>query len=157
MDEIRSANTCESCAKRRISLAEILGDCLTRQYEIIQKVQPGAQVYVWSDMLDPHHNCHADYMRCRGDFTGVWDLIPKELIISCWYFKIREDSMKFFNEKGFRTQAAAYYDKDDEPNWNAWLETCAQTPECTGIMYTTWQKKFKLLVPFANDVKKHKN
>ena len=149
MDEIRSANTCEACAKRGISLAEILGDCLTRQYGIIQNVQPGAQVYVWSDMLDPHHNCHAEYMRCRGDFTGVWNLIPKELIISCWYHKIREESMKFFSEKGFRTQAAAYYDVDSLDTSREWLETCSQTPNCTGIMYTTWRKKYALMKDFG--------
>jgi len=149
MDEIRSANTCESCEKRGISLAEILGGCLTRQYEIIQKVQPGAQVYVWSDMLDPHHNCRADYMRCRGDFTGVWEHIPKELIISCWYHKIREKSMSFFSEKGFRTQAAAYYDVDSLDTSREWLETCELTPNCTGIMYTTWRKKYELMKDFG--------
>ncbi len=154
MDEIRAAGTCKACQKRNVSLGEILGDCLTKQYRIIQKYQPGAEVYVWSDMLDPKHNCRADYYACRGDFTGVWDHIPRELIISCWYYDVREDSMKFFSEKGFRVQAAAYYDKDDAPNWNGWLETCRKTPGCTGIMYATWQKKYDLLAPFAQDLKK---
>lgn len=153
MDEIRAAGSCQACQERGLTLGEILGDCITKQYEIIQEVHPGAEVYIWSDMLDPQHNCHADYYACDGDFTGVWNHIPKQLIISCWYFKIREESMKFFSDKGFRTQAASYYDKDDEPNWHGWLETCGRTTGCTGIMYTTWQKKYDLLVPFAQALK----
>ncbi|MDO4575483.1 MAG: hypothetical protein Q4D98_09765 [Planctomycetia bacterium] len=149
MDEIRAGGSCQACKKRGLTLGEILGDCITKQYEIIQRVHPKAEVYLWSDMLDPMHNCHADYYACDGDFTGVCDHIPRQLIISCWYFKIREESMKYFSEKGFRTQAAAYYDKDDAPNWNGWLETCDRTPGCVGIMYTTWRKKYDLLVPFA--------
>ena len=104
-------------------------------------------------MLDPKHNCHADYMACKGDFTGVWDFIPKELIISCWYHKIREESMKFFSEHGFRTQAAAYYDVDTLDTSREWLETCRHTKGCTGIMYTTWQHKYALLIPFAEMLK----
>lgn len=149
MDEIRAANSCEACRKRNLPLSEILGDCITRQYQIIQKVQPGAQVYIWSDMLDPNHNCHAEYMLCQGDFTGVWDCIPKELIISCWYHKKREESMKFFSEKGFRTQGAAYYDVDSLDSSKEWLETCSRTPGCTGIMYTTWRQKYELMRGFG--------
>ncbi|MDO4584580.1 MAG: carbohydrate binding domain-containing protein [Planctomycetia bacterium] len=153
MDEIRAGGNCQACKERGLTLGEILGDCITKQYNIIQNVHPGAEVYIWSDMLDPLHNCRAGYYACEGDFTGVCDHIPKELIISCWYFKIREESMKYFADKGFRTQAAAYYDKDVDPNWNDWLETCDRTPGCTGIMYTTWQRKYDLLVPFAKALK----
>ncbi len=155
MDEIRAANTCKACENRKMTLAQILGDCITRQYEIIQKVQPGAEVYIWSDMLDPKHNCHKDYMACRGDFTGVWDLIPKEIIISCWYHKIREESFAFFSEHGFRTQAAAYYDVDSLDTSREWLELCRRTPKCTGIMYTTWRHKYELLDDFARMLKEN--
>ncbi|MDO4569626.1 MAG: hypothetical protein Q4D38_04515 [Planctomycetia bacterium] len=149
MDEIRAANTCKACEDRNEPLGNILGECITRQYEIIQKVRPGAQVYIWSDMLDPNHNCHADYMRCRGDFSGVWDRIPKELIISCWYHKKREESMAFFSQHGFRTQAAAYYDVDTLETSREWLDVCRRTPNCTGIMYTTWRHRYELLKDFG--------
>lgn len=152
MDEIRSGGNCEACKKRGLTLGEILGDCITRQYEIIQNVHPNADVYIWSDMLDPLHNCHANYYGCDGDFTGVCDHIPKSVIISCWHFKIREESMKYFSDHGFRTQAAAYYDSDATPNWPGWLSTCSRTPGCTGIMYTTWQKKYRLLPEFSRSL-----
>lgn len=149
MDEIRAANTCAACEKSNLTLDKILGRCITKQYRTIQKVQPGAEVYIWSDMLDPNHNCHADYIKCRGDFTGVWKWIPKELIISCWYYEKREESMKFFSDLGFRTQAAAYYDVDTLDSSRDWLDVCRRTPNCTGIMYTTWNHKYALMEGFA--------
>lgn len=149
MDEIRCAGTCRACHERNISLAAILGDCITKQYEIIQRATPGADVYIWSDMLDPNHNAHSNYYSCDGDYTGVWEMVPKELIISCWYHKIREKSMKFFSDLGFRTQAAAYYDADTLDGCADWLKTCRETPRCTGIMYTTWRHRYGLLEDFG--------
>ena len=153
MDEIRAANTCKACEEHGLPLNELLGECITKQFNTLRAATPGCEVYIWSDMLDPKHNCHADYMACKGDFTGVWDFIPKELIISCWYHKIREESMKFFSEHGFRTQAAAYYDVDTLDTSREWLETCRHTKGCTGIMYTTWRHKYELLIPFAEMLK----
>ena len=130
-------------------MAHQLGACLTRQRAIIKAVRPDARIYVWSDMLDPAHNAHDNYFACKGTFAGSWDLIPKDLVISCWYGKKRDISMPFFAERGFRTQAAAYYDADDLDNCRAWLETCRRTPNCTGIMYTSWRNKYRLLAPFG--------
>ncbi len=149
MDEIRCAGTCQACRARGISLAAILGDCVTKQRDIVKSVCPDAEVYIWSDMLDPNHNAHDNYFVCHGDYTGVWDLIPKDLIISCWYYEKREESMKFFSERGFRTQAAAYYDTDDLVNCEDWFDVYKRTPGCTGIMYTTWRNKYDLMEDFG--------
>ncbi len=153
MDEIRAAGSCQTCKKRGISLAAILGDCITKQYQIIKEVSPDATVYIWSDMIDPNHNCHNNYYLCEGDYTGAWDLIPKDIVVSCWYHGKREASMKFFSEKGFRTQGAAYYDTDTIDSCADWLETCNHTKNCTGIMYTTWQSKYALLPAFGDLVR----
>ena len=149
MDEIRCAGTCKACKERGISLAAILADCIAKQREIIKKARPDADVYIWSDMLDPNHNAHADYYACEGDYSGVWDLVPKDLIVSCWWYEMREKSMAFFSERGFKTQGAAYYDTDDLEGCADWFELCKRTPGCVGIMYTTWQKKYELLEGFG--------
>ena len=154
MDEIRAGGTCPLCQARGLDMAHQLGECLTRQRDIIRAVRPDAQIYVWSDMLDPAHNAHDNYYACKGTFEGAWDLIPKDLVISCWYGKKRDISMPFFAERGFRTQAAAYYDADDLDGCRGWLETCKRTPRCTGIMYTSWRNKYKLLAPFGELVRK---
>ena len=149
MDEIRAGGTCPLCLARGLDMAHQLGECLTRQREIIKSVRPDAQIYVWSDMIDPAHNAHDNYFACRGTFEDAWKLVPKDFVISCWHGKKHDVSMPFFAERGFRTQAAAYYDADDLEGCRAWLETCRRTPGCTGIMYTTWSNKYKLLAPFG--------
>jgi hypothetical protein len=153
MDEIRAGGSCEACKARKMTMGEILGDCITKQMQIIREVNPKAKVYIWSDMLDPNHNAHGDYYLVDGDFTGSWEHVPEDLIICCWYFKMREKSMKFFSELGFETQAGAYYDGDTLENIEGWIETCNHTPRCRGIMYTTWRNKYKLLPAFGDEVR----
>jgi hypothetical protein len=153
MDEIRAGGTCAACEARNLSMAEILADCIAKQRQIIKNIRPDADVYIWSDMLDPAHNAVENYMLCKGSYVGVWDLIPKDLIISCWYGQKRDISMPFFAQRGFKTQAAAYYDTDNIDGCRSWLDVCNQTPNCTGIMYTTWQNKYELLPAFGDLLK----
>ena len=150
MDEIRAGGACEACKKRKMTMAQILGDCITKQVGIIRKVNPQAEVFIWSDMLDPNHNAHADYYLVDGDFTGSWNYIPKDLIIVCWYYDKRNESLKFFSSLGFKTLAGAYYDGDTLGNPKGWLEALDRTPDACGIMYTTWQNKYQLLAPFGD-------
>ncbi|MBT3290583.1 MAG: hypothetical protein HN380_24780, partial [Victivallales bacterium] len=46
--------------------------------------------------------------------------------------------------------AGAYYDADDLENVKGWIKTVDQTPKCRGIMYTSWQRKYKLLPAFGD-------
>ncbi|MDD5521175.1 MAG: hypothetical protein PHI84_10190 [Kiritimatiellae bacterium] len=154
MDEIRAGGSCAACKARNQSMGEILGDCITKQIKIIREVKPAAKVYIWSDMLDPNHNAHGNYYLVDGDFTNSWNHVPKDLIICCWYFKMREPSMQFFSGLGFETLAGAYYDGDTMDNINGWIKTVNETPKCQGIMYTTWQNKYKLLPDFGDAVVK---
>jgi hypothetical protein len=150
MDEIRAGGSCEACKKRNMTMAQILGDCITRQVQIIRDVNPVAEILVWSDMLDPNHNAHADYYLVDGDFTGSWNYVPKDLVIVCWYYEKRAESLAFFSSLGFRTMAGAYYDGDTLDNPNGWLDALEGTPGASGIMYTTWRNKYDLLAPFGN-------
>ena len=60
MDEVRAGGSCEACKRRKMTMGEILGDCITRQVRLLRRVHPEAEVFCWSDMLDPHHNAHGD-------------------------------------------------------------------------------------------------
>lgn len=150
MDEIRFAGTCKACQNRNMSLAQILGDCITKQYNAIKKVNPNAAVYIWNDMLDPALNGKKNYMNCVGDYANAVDYIPKGIVITCWERRHIQESMEYFSQKGFATQAAAYYDVDNLDNCREWLMQCNKTPKCTGIMYTTWRNKYELLEGFAD-------
>ncbi len=149
MDEIRAGGACEACRKRTMTMGQILGDCITKQVKIIRNVNPNAEVLIWSDMLDPNHNAHDNYYLVDGDFTNSWNYVPKDLIIVCWYYRKRNESLKFFSSLDFRTLAGAYYDGDTLDNPRGWLEALDQTPKACGIMYTTWRNKYELLAPFG--------
>ena len=150
MDEIRNGGGCKSCRDRGISMAEILGDCFTKQYKIFKSIDPEIEVITWSDMLDPAHNARNNYYGVVGDFTGSWKYVPKDIVMMCWHHKIRNKSLAFFEEKGFATMGAAYYDAADLTGSHQWLEILRQTPKSKGIMYTTWQKKYDLLPDFGD-------
>lgn len=153
MDEIRAGGSCQACRQRHMTMAQILGDCITKQTAMLRRVNPKAEVFCWSDMLDPNHNAHGDYYLVEGDFTGSWNYVPKDLGIVCWYYDIRDKSLAFFSSQGFRTVAGAYYDADTLENPVGWLDVLDKTPNAIGIMYTTWENKYALLGPFGDLVK----
>jgi hypothetical protein len=121
---------------------------------MLREVNPKADVWVWSDMLDPHHNAHGNYYLVEGDYNGSWRYIPKDMGIVTWYYERRAQSLAFFSNLGFRTLAGAYYDADTLDNPRGWLEELGRTPNAQGIMYTTWQNKFQLLADFGKLVSK---
>jgi hypothetical protein len=150
MDEIRAGGACEACKQRHLSMAQILGDCITKQVNILRQANPKAEVFIWSDMLDPNHNAHGNYYLVEGDYTDSWKYVPKDLTIVCWYYEKRNQSLAFFSSHGFKTLAGAYYDGDTLDNPRGWLDALDQTPQAAGIMYTTWQNKYTLLAPFGD-------
>ncbi len=147
MDEIRMGGTCKACRGR--NMGELLGECITKEVSILRAYQPSLEVYIWSDMLDPHHNAHGNYYLVDGDFTGSWDHVPKNLIMAVWGGAPEPESLKFFADRGSRTLVACYYDADDLKDVEGWLKLGPQTPKLRGFMYTPWQKKYSLLPEFG--------
>ena len=154
LDEERMGGTCETCRRRNMSMAAMLGDQATRLYDMVQAASPGAEVFVWSDMFDPNHNARGDYYLVDGDYSGSWRHLPKDMRIACWNYDTRERSLLHFSKLGFKTLGAAYYDADDLTNPKGWLESLDRTPGAIGIMYTTWNNKYQLLPGFGDLVKK---
>ena len=148
MDEVRMGGTCAAC--RGKDMAQLLGDCVTRQAEIVRRHIPGVELLVWSDMFDPHHNAHGNYYLVEGDFTGSWKHIPKDLTIAVWGGEPREKNLKFFADAGFATVCCCYYDADNLQSVAGWIKLAQQTPKVRGFMYTPWQKKYALLPAFGD-------
>ena len=151
MDEIRMGGTCGACAGR--NMARLLADCITRQVQILRRYNPKMQIYIWSDMLDPHHNARPNYYLVQGDYTGVWEYIPKDLIIAVWGGAPRENSLRFFSERGFQTLVACYYDADNLDEVKGWLLLARRLSRVRGFMYTTWERKYQLLSDFGSLIK----
>ena len=152
MDEMREGGTCAACRGRNI--AQLFGECVTRQLQMLREVNPKVDVWIWSDMLDPNHNARDKYYLVNGDYTGSWKYVPKDLGILTWYYEKRALSLPFFSGLGFRTLAGAYYDADTLDNPRGWLEELYKTPNAQGIMYTTWLNKYDLLDDFGQLVSK---
>ncbi|MBI5387254.1 MAG: carbohydrate binding domain-containing protein [Verrucomicrobia bacterium] len=148
MDEIRMGGTCQACRGR--NMAELLGECITKQTQAIHRHSPNAEVLIWSDMLDPNHNAHGDYYLVEGDYSGSWKHVSKDLTIAVWGGAPREKSLRFFAGEGFRTLVACYYDADNLNDVKSWLALARQTPNVRGFMYTPWQKKYDLLPAFGD-------
>jgi hypothetical protein len=150
-DEIRMGGTCQACAGR--DMAELLGECITKQAAAIHRYSPDAKIYVWSDMFDPNHNAHPNYYLVQGDFTGSWNYAPKEVVMSVWGGEPREASLKFFNEQGFATLVACYYDADNLDDVKRWLALAQPLSHVRGFMFTPWTKKYDLLPAFGDLLK----
>ena len=143
MDEFRTGNTCAACKARNLSMAQLYGEALTRMHGIVRRVHPGAEIYVWSDMLDPNHNGVERYYNCRGSFAGAWRYVPKDLVIACWYDRKGAESLAFFSGLGFRTLVAAYYDEKPPFEWSRKFRDAARRTDGTlGYMYTTWRHAY---------------
>jgi len=148
MDEIRMGGTCRACAGR--NMGELLGECVTKQVQILRRYLPEVEVLIWSDMLDPNHNAHGNYYLVSGDFTGSWLHVPKDLVMAVWGGEPQEKNARFFSDLGFRTLGACYYDADDLNDTKKWLELARRTPGMQGLMYTPWLRKYALLGDFGD-------
>lgn len=148
MDEVRMGGTCETCRER--NMAELLGNCVKRQVAALRKYSPGLQIYIWSDMFDPNHNARPNYYLVKGDYTGSWTHIPKDLVITVWGGQPRPESLEFFAGKGFETLIGCYYDASDLGYVRHWLELAGKTKAVRGLMYTPWLKKYELLPEFGD-------
>jgi hypothetical protein len=148
MDEVRMGGTCAAC--RGLDMAQLLGDCVSRQAAAIRRYSPGAQVYVWSDMFDPNHNAKPHYYLVEGDYTGSWKHLPKDLTIAVWGGAPREKSLRFFADQGFETLVACYYDADNLDDVKGWVNAARGLPRVRGFMYTPWERKYALLPAFGD-------
>jgi len=155
-DEVRQGGWCDACQARGMSAGEILGDCITRLTGMIRAEDSGADVFIWSDMLDPNHNANRSKFLFKGDFTGSWKRIPADLIIACWWFDKRTKSLRHFDGLGHPTLAAGYYDAPTPEavadNVRGWLEALDRTRSGRGIMYTTWREQYDDLGIFSDAI-----
>lgn len=147
MDEVRMGGTCGACAGR--DMARLLGECVQRLVAALRRHLPEVQVYVWSDMFDPHHNARSNYYLVQGDFTGSWRYVPRDLVMAVWGGSPRPESLAFFAREGFPVLVACYYDADDLRDVAAWQAAAGGLPGVRGFMYTPWTRRYGLLPEFA--------
>jgi hypothetical protein len=149
MDEVRAAGTCEACRFRARDAAHLLGETITWQTRLLGELAPGADLWIWSDMLDPAHNARDHFYFVEGDLSGVARLVPRELGVVCWQHDERRACLDHFAGLGMRTLAGAYYDAASLDGTRDWLGALDRTRGAQGVMYTTWKNRYELLAPFG--------
>jgi hypothetical protein len=153
-DEIRVAGWSEPEMASGKSSGELLAENVRRCCQIVRKHNPQARLCIWSDMFDPHHNAKANepFYLVRGDLTGSWEGLPKEMLVINWNSTEAAKSLPFFAQHGHGQVLAGYYDAPPEriKNWlAAGAKDAATKDSIRGVMYTTWQGNFADLEKFA--------
>jgi hypothetical protein len=151
-DEVRVLGHCAACRERNMTPGQILAANVRECIAIARDVAPEATLYVWNDMFDPHHNAvEGPYYLVNGSLTGSWEGLDENVVIVAWYFEQRENSLRFFSDRGHRYLIAGYYDGPVRQARD-WLDTAHDVPGYEGIMYTTWRSDYDDLEAFAKEV-----
>lgn len=147
-DEIRVGGWCDACQKRGLTPGQILAENLRACTRIQQKLLPGSTAYVWSDMVDPHHNAVAGYYLTNGTLVESWRGLPKNTVIVNWNSGKAKESLPFFAGLGHKQVLAGYYDGPVE-SIKGWKAEAVKSGSLKGIMYTTWVGDYSNLERFA--------
>jgi hypothetical protein len=149
-DEIRVANWCPACRRDDRTAGQLLAENLRQCTATIRQVSPQAQLCVWSDMFDPHHNAVAGpFYLVNGSLEGSWEGLPSDMLIVNWNSGKPRQSLPFFSQRGHANLLAGFYDHDPAAI-TAWQAAGRETQSTvTGAMYTTWKNDFSKLEEFA--------
>lgn len=151
-DEIRTWNQDEACRRRGLDAGALLAANVRDCVALANAAAPGAELWIWSDMFDPHHNAHAGYYLARGDFAGSWEGLAPAVGVACWYREQAAQSLPFFAGRGHPLLLAGYYDEPVE-RVDEWLAAARDVPGVRAVMYTTWQSRYDDLERFAQRVR----
>jgi hypothetical protein len=144
-DEFRTLGWDESCLATHLTPGQELAENARYCTDLLK----GSQVYVWNDMFDPFHNAVAGpYYLVNGPWTGSWEGLDKSVTIMNWNFGKRDESLKFFADRGHPQIIAGFYDGPLK-NAKAWYESSKKVKGVTGFMYTTWRQDYKSMEAYA--------
>ncbi len=148
-DEIRVGGWEPELIQRFPTTGEMLAENMRQCQDIIERVAPGKEKMVWSDMFDPHHNAHEDYYLVNNTLAGSWEGLKPTTMIMNWGDDTTAKSLNFFAKRGHTQMVATYYDQDVEENYAHWQKAMADVPNIKGVMFTTWEENFDELEKFA--------
>ncbi len=152
-DEIRVLGWSDAFRRAGRTPGQLVGDNARLCVGYLHELAPGARVYSWSDMFDPHHNAvPGPYYLVNGSLSGSWEGLDPSVIVMNWNHGKRDESLRFFSERGHRQLIAGYYDNPME-ELDQWLVSARGVKGVLGYMYTTWRADFDKLEAFAKRVR----
>jgi len=151
-DEVRVAGWCRACRDTKKTPGQLLADNVSRCVKVIRALDPKAEVVVWSDMFDPHHNAVDRYYLVNGSLEGSWKGLPEDVVIANWNGGKAAASLKWFAGRGHPQVMAGYYDEGPD-NFKRWRAAAKGVPKVAGFLYTTWQHKYDDLEATAQQMR----
>ncbi len=150
-DEVRVANWCEACHSRGMTPGQLLADHLRRSAQIIREVQPGAEMWLWGDMVDPMANAVDGYFLCNGTMRGSWEGLDPDMGIINWYSPLLGANCGFFADRGLRQILS---DNGGEGDMDGsvieeWKKRTRHISGIAGVMYTTWHDNYDAMETWA--------
>ena len=144
-DEFRCCNWDQSCEARKQTPGQMLAESVRACTKLVQP----QEAYTWNDMFDPFHNAvEGPYYLVKGPWTGSWEGLDKSVIVMNWNHGKRDQSLKFFADRGNRQILCGFYD-NDLSEWQQWLDSGKKVNGVVGYMYTTWRNDYSKLEKFA--------
>jgi hypothetical protein len=149
-DEMRVMNQCALCRSKKLTPGQLLAWNVRKAAQIIRKVRPDAEIWVWNDMFDPMHNAVDQYYAVNGSLQGSWKGLDKDVGIVNWHGGLMGKNARFFADLGLKQILAGYYDSDEDGAAIAkWLANTQNVPGIVGAMYTTWEDKYDAIDAWA--------
>ncbi|MBA3846446.1 MAG: hypothetical protein H0X45_07365 [Planctomycetes bacterium] len=155
-DEIRMCGWDHACSSRGLTPGQLLADNIAKCVAIVEQVDPGKPMVVWSDMFDPHHNAYGRdggahgaepyFFLAKGEYPWLesWKGMPARLGVANWN-NGNVDSVRFFAKQG-HPQVLSH---NDPATLATWLEQAGGEPGVVGAMYTTWDDRWDRLEAYA--------
>ncbi len=150
-DEIRQLGSCKACEDSGKTSGQILSSALQKCVAMAREEDPNRELWLWSDMVDPHHNARDNYYLVKGFLKKSWEGMNKSVGIMNWNFGSRDKSLDFFSKRGHAQMISGFYDRD-EGQIKDWMNSAKDVPSVEGAMYTTWSNDYSKLESFAQNV-----
>jgi hypothetical protein len=144
-DEIRVAGWCQLAQKSGKTPGQLLADNVQRSVQIVRNLDPKANIVIWSDMFDPHHNAVDRYYAVNGSLKGSWEGLPPDVTIMNWNSGKAVASLKWFADRGHPQILAGFYDTPGEAGFTRWHEAARDIKKVQGFLYTTWRNDYSRL------------
>ncbi|MBA3708586.1 MAG: hypothetical protein H0W83_07195 [Planctomycetes bacterium] len=157
-DEIRQCGYDDDCAKRKLTPGQILADNIAKCVKMVEEIDPGKPVVVWSDMFDPNHLAakteedgktpfHHFLVKGDGPWWESWKGMPKQLGVVNWN-NGNVKSSQFFDGEGHQ-QVLSHSSVEGIVKW---LDE-TKGKHIAGVMYTTWEDDYSPLEKYIDAVK----
>lgn len=149
-DELRVMNQCALCQSKQMTPGQLLAWNVHKAAQIIRKVRPDAEIWVWSDMFDPTHNAVDRFYLVNGSLKGSWKGLDKDVGIVNWNGGQLGKTCRFFADLGLKQILSGYYDGDEDGSGiTKWIAATRGMNGIEGAMYTTWQDRYDAMDAWA--------